>query len=199
MPSTSLGRTYPLTTTTAKSQPLPVSLAEAKAHLRVLSDDLDDDVQATLDAAADVVERDTARALRVSHTVVQTYDRWPCSPIRLERQPAKSVSSLKYYDSDDSQQTVASSNYRLLASTDGAALVEIDDDYAEPTLSYRSDAVELTYLAGYSALTDVPPAAIHAIKMQLSILFGDLDERQVEAARSTYEDLIASIAWGAVR
>lgn len=187
------------TTTTARSAGLPVSLAEAKDHLRISTDDLDTQVQATLEAATEYCETVTGRALRVSHTVTQTYDDWPCNPVRLSRQPVTAISSVTYYDQDGASQTVASSNYRLIAGGDHAAVLEFDDDFTEPTLDDRLDAVTITYTAGYASTDVVPAMAKHAIKLVMSELFGDLDERQMTACRDSAKRLLAAIDWGSYR
>lgn len=187
------------TTTTARSAGMPVSLAEAKDHLRISTDDLDTQVQATLEAATEYCETVTGRALRVSHTVTQTYDDWPCNPVRLSRQPVTAISSVTYYDQDGASQTVASNNYRLIAGGDHAAVLEFDDDFTEPTLDDRLDAVTITYTAGYSSVDTVPAMAKHAIKLVMSELFGDLDDRQMTACRESAKRLLAAIDWGSYR
>lgn len=142
-----------------------MTLAEAKDHLRLLQDDHDEYVAALIEAAVDYCETVTGRSLRVSHTLTQKYGEWPRASFVLDRQPVASVTSLTYYDVDDVLQAVSASAYRLHASTHAAAYVALDVDYARPALSVRDDAITLTYVAGFAALTDVPARAKHAIKL----------------------------------
>lgn len=191
---------YPQTTITSKTSTLPVSLGEAKEHLRIATDRLDDDVNAALEAATEYCENVTGRSLRVGHTLQQAYSEWPTDCVRFDRQPVKSVSSVKYYASDDSDTTVSSSLYRLLQSTDGGSLLEWDEDFTFPTTASRGDAVRLTYVAGYSSVDDVPPAAKYAIRLMLqSIYGGELDERQRPAIERSIRNLLGSIEWGFFR
>lgn len=186
------------TTTTAKDAILPLTLAEAKAHLRILGDDLDSEVDAALTAAVEYCETVTGRALRLSHNVTQTYEEWPCDPVRLSRQPVRSIASVTYYDADGSSQTVDTQWYRLIAGGDHAAVLEWEDQFTEPTLDERMDAVAINYVAGYAA-NEVPQLAKSAIKMVLSEIFGDLDERQATAVRTTANRLLSAIDWGSYR
>ena len=153
------------TVVTAKSSDLPLTLQEAKEHLRVLSDDLDEYVEALIEAAVDYCETTTGRSLRVSHTLTQKYCQWPCKRFEFDRHPVTSVTSITYYDADDATQTVSASDYRLQKSTEAASYVELDADFVRPTLSVRDDAITVTYTAGYAALADVPARAKHAMKL----------------------------------
>jgi uncharacterized phiE125 gp8 family phage protein len=188
----------PQTTVTAKSSDLPVTLEEAKTHLRLLSSDLDEHVASLLEAAVEYCETVCGRSLRVSHTLTQKYDGWPLT-VHFDRHPVTAITSVTYYDDDDATQTVSSSNYRLIASSEAAAFLEFDDDFTLPTLSDRSDAVIVTYTAGYATLADVPHRAKAAINMKLAELFGNLDERMVAPNERAIASLLGTLDWGCYR
>lgn len=189
----------PQTTVTAKSSDLPVTLAEAKTHLRLLSDDLDTEVNALLEAATEYCESVCGRSLRVSHTLTQKYDGWPCSPVKLDRQPVTAIGSVKYRDADDVEQTLSASNYRLLVSSEAAAVLEFDEDFSAPTLNGRADAVTVTYTAGHASIDDVPQRAKAAIRLKLAELFGNLDERMLPANERSIASLLGTLDWGCYR
>src|SRR5690242_9969899 len=76
----------------------PISLSEAKAHLRVDGNGEDTLIQLLLDAAIDAVEQDTHRAL-LEQTWELTLDEFPsCEPLRLPRPNLMSVESIHYVD-----------------------------------------------------------------------------------------------------
>lgn len=191
------------TVVTAKSSDLPLTLAEAKDHLRILSDAQDEYVAALIDAAVDYCEATTGRALRVSHTLTQKYAAWPCVRFELERQPVTSVTSLTYYDASDVSQTVSASDYRLHKSTNAAAYVELDADFVRPTLSVRDDAITVTYTAGYAALADVPARAKHAMKLLIghwyehgeAVNIGNITSEVPMATAA----LLSTLDWGCYR
>lgn len=187
------------TVVTAKSNDLPVTLAEAKEHLRILGGDLDVEVFAALEAATEFCESVSGRSLRVSHTLAQKYASWPCDPVQFDRHPVKAISSITYYDADGASQTLATSKYRLQPSTNAAAALEWDDTFDSPSLDDRDDAVTITYTAGYTDIESVPAMAKYAIKLKLAELFGDLDERRIDATQRACDSLLHQIDWGCYR
>ena len=187
------------TTISAKSSPACVTLGEASAALRISGSDLDTEVQFSLDAATEFVERSVHRALRVSYTIAEIYDGWPINPVAFDWQPVKSISSITYYDTADASQTVAAADYRLLAETDGAAVLEFDADYSLPGLATRSDAVTINYLAGYADIDSVPGLAEAAVKLKLREIFGDLTEREAKPNERSLKSLLSQLSWGQYR
>ena len=191
---------YPATTVTSKTTSLPVTLTEAKEHLAILSGDRDEEVDAALRAATEYCEAVCGRSLRVGITQTQAYCDWPLGVVRFDRQPVKSISSVYYYDSDGNDTLVASTEYRLIGSTDGAATLEWDDGFTMPTVDVRADAVRITYVAGYAALSDVPAAAKYAVRLKLHEIFGgEVDDRQRMATERSIKSLLGSVEWGWVR
>lgn len=184
------------TTVSSKSSTLPVTLAEAKNHLRIIGDDLDTDVQGALEAAVEWCESVTGRTLRDTSTLVQSYECWP-ECVKFDREPVLSVTSVKYYDASNALQTLASSYYRLHQQSETAAELEWDDTtFTTPSLYDRDDAVQITYAVGYAT---VPATAKHAIKLALSLFYGDLSDRETEPVRRSCMDLLASCDWGFYR
>jgi hypothetical protein len=90
-------------------------------------------------------------------------------------------------------------SYRLITSSEAAAVLEFDSDFTRPTLNDRADAVTVTYTAGYADLASVPHRAKAAVKMKLAELFGNLDERQVAANEKSIASLIGTLDWGCYR
>lgn len=186
----------------------PVTLSEAKDHVRVMSDDFDSYIQTLIEAATEYCERCTGRPLRVPldgypSSVTQKYPGWPTSPVELDWQPAGSITSITYFDTDDASQTVSSSNYRLLASANAGALLEFDEDFTEPATSNRSDAVTITYGAGYTTASSVPAAAKHAIKLLVGHWFEHAEAVMVGGSPASLplgvDALLESISWGRYR
>lgn len=183
------------TTTSSEASVLPVSLSEAKDHLRLVGDDLDAEVQAALEAATQYCEQKTSRVLRSTATIVQVHQEW-ATCYRIDREPLLAVTSVTYYDTDNTLQTVESSNYRIATSERGGSLFEFDADFTWPTLHDRSDPIRLTYTAGYAI---VPAMAKQAVRLMTGYYFGDLDERQMQAAEQAASRLLAMCQWGSYR
>lgn len=162
-----------ITTVTARDAALPVSLLEAKEHLRVIDDALDEAVSAIVGAATEYCESASSRSLRKSTTLAQKYRNWPCNPVRFDRNPVLEnqpgsdpvtpATVVQYRDTDGVLQTVSASNYRVHISSEAASYLEFDDGFSRPSLDSRDDAVVITYMAGYGTPNAVPLRAKQAI------------------------------------
>jgi len=151
---------------TVSSEPSvePLSLADAKTHLRVTTTASDDYITALVTVARKHVENVTGRAL-ITQTLVYTLaeldDRMP-----LPRAPVASISSVKLYSDASAATTVGSGVYTTSSSGERVSVVR-EDDESWPTVTLRSfDPVEVTFVAGYGAsASDVPAGIVHAIKL----------------------------------
>lgn len=135
----------------------PLSLSLAKLHLRLpptanASDPL---IAELINAATYQVEHD-CQTLLISRAVTEKFSDWPTGcDIDLYWRPVVSITSVKYYDTSGTQQTISSANYSLNAY--GRRIVW-NDDYTLPTVDDRWDAIEVIYQAGYGADNSVMPA-----------------------------------------
>lgn len=155
----------------------PVSLAEAKAHLRVDIADDDTLIAAMIAAATDMAEQHTGRAL-MSQTWELTLDAFP-EAFELTRVPAQSITSLKYYDTSGVQQTLSNALYSLDATDDfGYAYVAPAYDTAWPETQARVNAVACRYVAGYADAASVPQAIKSWILLMVSAMY---ENREAEA------------------
>jgi uncharacterized phiE125 gp8 family phage protein len=157
----------------------PLSLAEAKSHLRV--DDTSEDTLITdiIVAARNYVENVTKRQL-VTATWTHYLDAF-AAEIRLPYPPLQSVTSVKYYDTGGSQQTLASAVYTTDTYRQRGRLVEA---YGQtwPATQAIINAVAIEYVAGYGdAGSDVPSA----IRQAMRLLIGHWHENREDVAIGT--------------
>lgn len=158
----------------------PVTLAEAKAHLRVDTTADDTLITAQIKAATGWVEEHTGRQL-ITATWKLTLDDWPWEPwIVLARPPVISITSLKFNRDDGTVGTVDPADYfldnsddyrrhRLVIATQGATW---PSDLLRPAA-----AVEVLYQAGYGAAgSDVPATIVTAVKMVIGTLYEHREE-----------------------
>lgn len=124
-----------------------VSLTEAKAHLRVDDSASDDYIAALITAAREFAEHRTERSIG-AQSITLTADAFG-RRMELQRPPVSAISSVRYYDTDNVQQTVSSGDYRRDDSVSPAVL-EFDRGYALPGVYPRIDAVQILYTAGYT-------------------------------------------------
>ena len=184
------------TVTTAPSVE-PVSLAEAKEHLRVIHDDDDAYIELLITAARAYVEEHSARAL-CTQTITLKLPRFPAR-IELPRPPLASVTSITYVDGDGTTQTLSSSNYRV--STSGEpGFIDPAYNISWPTTRDIADAVTVVYVAGYGAAAAVPSLVKQAIKLMVAHLYETREPVNVgnivtEIPRAM-QSLLGLISWG---
>ena len=155
---------------------LPVSLAEAKAHLRVVDFTDDDEYIVSLINAATTWCEDYCDRTFADKTYTVAFDDFPAlrtelprPPVRLNATAASATVTISYVDTSGTTQT-------LTWSQSGTQQFRLDRDHV-PALIYplylqdwpmvRLDdkSVQITYLAGYGGAANVPMPAKHAIKM----------------------------------
>jgi uncharacterized phiE125 gp8 family phage protein len=156
----------------------PVTLAEAKLHLRVdLSND-DALITAMISAAREMVERYTSRTL-IYTAYRLTMDNWPYD-IELPRSPAIEAAAnlvtgiayitprIRYYDGDGNQQTMtyAAGDFEVLLDNNPPLLVLPPSGIWPVTYPLQRGAIEIDWIAGYgSASTGIPELLRLAIMM----------------------------------
>ena len=154
----------------------PVSLEEAKLHLRVDIDTDDDAIMGYIAAARAYLEEITGRSF-VSQTWDYTIDNeWPWilnldtggheQVIELPKAPLVSVTSITYVDSNGSNQTLASNQYVV----DGANVIgriypAYDVDW--PTVRTQNRAITVRFVAGYGTMLAVPEALKQALLLMV--------------------------------
>lgn len=181
----------------------PVTLADARLHLRVGSDDTTEDslILVWITVAREYAEAYTRRAL-ATQTLELALDRFPGSPpalpawtwspedsaFVLDKPPVSSISSIKYTDPQGVEQTLDPSKYALSPYGTGSMVYPTYGNPWPATQATRN-AVRVQYVAGYSA----PP---QAVKAAILLIVGHLYENR----QDVYVDgrvAIASVPNGA--
>lgn len=201
----------------------PMTLAEAKDHLRV--DGADDDalISELISAARRQAEESTRRAL-ITQTWRLFLDRWlmkssiardwregvtegadiradPGS-VEIPRPPLQQVASVKTYDESDAATTWAASNYFVDTASQPGRLVR-RTGASWPTPGRAANGIEIEFAAGYG---DNPGDVPEALRQGMLLLVGHLYEHreavlEVEHGRSalTTLPLGVQVLWGPYR
>lgn len=132
------------------NQPLvePISLTEAKLHLRV-DHSTDDTLIATLIRAAREYCENFQNRTYIATTYALSLSQWQ-EYIELPRPPCVSVNSITYVDSAGTTQTLSSSYYTL-DSVSEPAVVYQSYGYSWPATRGTRNDITIHYTAGYSA------------------------------------------------
>lgn len=151
----------------------PVTLAEAKLHLRVETADEDALITALIAAARADAEHLTGRAL-ISQTLELALDGF--SPeIRLQKPPVASVESVKYIDSAGLLQTLPQWAYVLDSHSEPARLVPAYG-LCWPTARNEVNAVLIRYVAGYADAAAVPQIIKSWMLLRIGTLYAHREE-----------------------
>lgn len=159
----------------------PLSLTQAKSHLREDSDGQDSLIgDVLIPSARQWVEQKTWRAL-VTQTWEFTWYRFPTSKeISVPLPPLQSISSVKYFDTDNAEQTLDSSKYIVDTSYE-PAVIRLKEGETWPDTYQRPGAVKVTAVVGYGAAGDVPAR----YKQAISLLVGHWYEHRENVVTGT--------------
>lgn len=154
-----------LTIVVTAAAALAVTVAEAKAHLRVDWSEEDDYIEALVNAAIAKVEGETGLAL-VNRTLEANFADL-CEVMELHTAPLVSVSSIKSLSDLLAETTHDLADWSVITSA-VPGQVRLKDSATLPsvTLARRPDAVKVRFVAGHgSDGSAVPVLAKHAIKL----------------------------------
>ena len=163
----------------------PIDLDSAKEHLRVTNTDEDSYIVDIITAARKYVENEIGETL---HQATYNYylDNFPSGDIEMPEPPLQSVTYVKYYDSDNSLQTlVADTDYRVDANSI-PGVIEVIGSW--PATYDRTSAVQIQFVAGESDYSQIDPNVIHNIKLKLAMFYEDRegeDEKKTKVLQNT--------------
>jgi len=147
----------------------PLTLREAKDHLRLEGSDDDDQVNSAILAARQWVEKHCWRGL-VTQTWERTLNGFPCEDeLQLPKGNLVSISSVKYVDGDGVTQTLSTGEYQADTSSEPGKL-RLAYGKSWPGTRCQWDAVKVCYIVGW-AVADVPGPIKSAIKLLVSQLY----------------------------
>lgn len=158
---------------------MPVSLEQAKAHLRVdESDDSQDDLITAAIAAAvnhlDGYAGILGRAL-VPQEWCEYASFWPASrAVELRLAPVAEIVEVTARGVDGADTVLDPSAYRLLSGSSSRPILIFGVNATLPALASEPDALAVTYRAGYEDAEGnpaVPPAIISAILLMVGDLY----------------------------
>jgi uncharacterized phiE125 gp8 family phage protein len=180
----------------------PVSLNEAKAHLRVDITDDDTLIGALISAARTHAEMVTQRQF-VTATWKLVLDAFPgpslmgvpsgmpfsmpAHAVQLNKSPVQSVISVKYLDMGGTMQTMPPADYKVDISTEPARITPVFGKIWPVTLP-QIGSVEITFTSGYGTLDNstppvwVPQQVPEGIKAWMKIRMATLYENREEIA-----------------
>lgn len=175
----------------------PITIAEAKAHLRVDHSDEDSMITALIVAARMNAENRLSRAL-ITQTWELILDAFPDVEIRLDKPSAIAITSVKYLDSAGNEQTIAAENYTLDA--------EMLPGFVLPAYGYEwpetidaANAVRVRFTAGYGDAASVPMPIKQWMLINIGTLYanreGMVPGQAIEIPRNFTDAMLDPYQW----
>tara|TARA_R100001443_G_scaffold609_1_gene2464 strand:- start:335 stop:913 length:579 start_codon:yes stop_codon:yes gene_type:complete len=168
----------------------PVSLTEAKSHLKVDTSADDTYIESIIKAATQLTEEYTNRFF--INTVIQQYASSFAELQTLFKSKVNSVDSVLYYDSDNSLQTLSASVYDTQLNYEPSQ-IQLADGQSFPSITKRNDAVRVRYTVGYgSSASDVP----EIIKQAILLTIGNFYQNRASVITGkTATELPMNVKW----
>lgn len=168
----------------------PLTLAEAKAHLRLDGDDEDALLTSLIRTAREHLERMSGLAL-VSQGWRLYLDRWPDGPIHIGRGPVQAVESVTIYDEAGAPLSVPLDGHVL----DGEAMPARLMLAQSPATARAMNGIEIDFTAGFGTAVDVPDGLKRAMLTHIAQMFACrgavAPENQPAVIPDGYERLVA--------
>lgn len=152
----------------------PVSLLEAKLHLRVDGDEDDNLIESLIPSARQAAETLTGRQL-VTARWKYVLDQFPCAMLWLPKSPLQSVISIEYLDQAGVWQILPDTEYIVDAACEPARIAPNFGKYW-PLCLPQIGAVAVTFDAGYGTAGQVPEGLKSWIKLRVGSLYAHREE-----------------------
>jgi uncharacterized phiE125 gp8 family phage protein len=158
----------------------PISLEEAKLHLRVDATSENAYITGLIVAVRRQLESLTGRAF-VTQTLDISYPGFPNSgaPLVLPRPPLQSVTSVKYYDEDQVEATLSTDVYQVDAlTTPGQLVLKASQSWPSTTLR-KANGVIVRQVCGYGLAAAVPQHIKQAMYLGIGDLYANREDLTV--------------------
>lgn len=159
----------------------PLTLVEVRQFCELPPSDTTHDAKLNLwiAAARQKVEEQTAYVL-VSQTFTLSFDTFPsASTIKIPKFPLQSVGSITYYDSDNAQQTLATTVYGVETGRPPHVYLKYNQDW--PTVTEQYSGCVITFTSGFGTAANVPSFIKQTMLTQIGSWWcdrGDLPEKE---------------------
>lgn len=170
----------------------PVTLAEAKEHMRITDDDSNGFITALIVEARQVLEAITGVSF-ITQTWLLTIDNWPgasnswwsgtregaisdmfggYAAVEMPRYPLQSITGINVYDEAGNATAVTVSDVFDVDTESRRGKIVLKSGASWPIALRPSNAIKVTYVAGYGdAAADVPAALKRAIRVMVAYMF----------------------------
>jgi uncharacterized phiE125 gp8 family phage protein len=162
----------------------PITLTEAKSQARITDTNSDSLISSYITVARQEAETYLGRGL-YTQTWKLSLD-WFADVIPLPMAaPLASITSVKYYDEDGTQQTLATTYYGTdIVSRPGKVVLKPDQSWPGVQSDRRNGRVEIIYVVGFTDPVLVPERIKQGIRQYVAYLDLDRDGLEIQASQA---------------
>lgn len=173
----------------------PVTLTEAKTHLRVDTSAEDTLIQSLIMASRLHIEAALDLAL-LTQTWRFHLDRWPRTrSLNLPLRPVQSLTTVKVFDSDDESEVLDNAGFILDGTANPARLI-LSGSTSLPVPGRAANGIEIDFVAGYGdEASNVPPPIRQALLLLTAHWYENREPVEIGASATiipaTVSDLLS--------
>lgn len=173
----------------------PITLDEAKKHLRVDIANDDTLISSLITAAREYCEDFQNRAY-ITQTWQLWLDGWPDgSEISIPKPPLQTVSSIKYYSEDGAEYTLPAEDYIVDVQSQPGRVV-LASGKSWPDVSLRpANAVVVDFVVGYGDAVDVPQRVKQAILLLVGHWYEHREAVLTGSISKEIEFTVSALLW----
>jgi len=180
-------KTY-ITTVFPTTADYPVSLEEARMHLRVPgNDDEDQMIRSKIKAAVAYIENQTSVVI-APRTMKLLIEKMPDN-ITIDRYPVTEITSIEYYDENDALQRLPTSKYNTDIDSQPANIKILEKIAVS---SHRPKSVIINFTVGF-IIQSVPAELKEATLLTLAHLYDNRGDEGHRTIAKTVNDLVAPL------
>jgi len=173
----------------------PITLQEAKSHLRVDATDDDILISSLITAAREYCEAFQNRAY-ITQTWEFWLDDWPVEGyISIPKPPLQEIVSVKYYDAVGYENTFAAENYYLDDKNQPGGLVLAYGKSWPSTTLCPSNGICITFTAGYGTAAQVPVRVKQAMLLLIGHWYENREAVLTGSISKEIEFAVSSLLW----
>ena len=163
----------------------PVTRDDVKIYTRVGHSVEDALIDSWISAGRKLAEDYQHRAY-VSQVWQMTFDSFPGKCIEIPQPPLISLDSVKVYDEDGAETTVADSEYFVDLTSEIGRICFVSN-FSWPSVTLRPlNGLVIEFTAGYGASTDVPDSVKNAIYIYCAHMFENRESESGDVPREFY-------------
>lgn len=177
----------------------PVTLEEAKRHCRVDISDEDTLITGLISAARAYLEQLAGRAF-AARTLLLHLSCFPLvtrqnhrGAIRLPNPPLASVTSVQYYDTAGTLQTLAGASYQVDTVREPGEILVVPGGTWPDVQDDRVGAVQVTYVAGVATAGDIDPRVKQAMLLTIGHWYQNRETVLVGTASKEIEHAVQAL------